>query len=300
MRTIFFLTMTSLAFLLGFSWEAQAIGMAVDPMPMSVAAKPVSARPSATFNETKGVDDFVRAYRGRKKPKMAVLLNRRLSAEVDLWQSQVWNLGVKNKFGSKRTGEDISKMGDDWKWRYEDAFLQPFLDHGVRLIDRSTIVRLVSARASQKGRQDEDFPDMPAGVTQENFEIYKNILQSSRSASQQQAAMNTLLNYMKVETDALVNYADYYIELLVSKAPKVPGGYVFKANVIEVKTGVIVASVNSMKWSGGIVADSRPRYRATETGYERIVENKIISPEQIAHRLAFDVMRAIASYWGKG
>ena len=40
---------------------------------------------------------------------------------------------------------------EDWMWEFEDGFLNPFIDIGVNIVDRATIMRLTAADSGQQG-----------------------------------------------------------------------------------------------------------------------------------------------------
>jgi hypothetical protein len=115
---------------------------------------------------------------------------------------------------TKDTGDERETGSESWKWQFENAFLQPFLDAKAKIVDRATIIRQLGAEES-KGK-----------------------------AAQE-------LDKMTLETNALNKYGDIYIEVLVTNDSASPSGYVFKATAKMIKGGEIIAQVISKGESKG-------------------------------------------------
>jgi hypothetical protein len=109
---------------------------------------------------------------------------------------------------TKGEGEERETGSESWKWQFENAFLQPFLDAKAKIVDRATIIRQLGAEESKE------------------------------KAAQE-------LDKMTLETNALNKYGDIYIEVLVTNDSASPSGYVFKATAKKIKGGEIIAQVIS-------------------------------------------------------
>ena len=108
----------------------------------------------------------------------------------------------------KNEGEERETGSESWKWQFENAFLQPFLDAKAKIVDRATIIRQLGAEESKE------------------------------KAAQE-------LDKMTLETKALNKYGDIYIEVMVTNDSASPSGYVFKATAKNIKGGEIIAQVIS-------------------------------------------------------
>lgn len=225
---------------------------------------------------------FRAAYGAKKRPRIAVFLNRRLSDAVREWLTdsrlvlaggyskeetvagqqarQAEVVGGISVYSQRHAGGRIRpRPNEHWMWAFEDGFIQPFLQAGARIVDRATIMRLAAS-------------------------------------SRRQGSAYAPVAVKKVEMDALKGYADIFVEILISRSPSSLYGYEFKATAKEVNTGIIVANVTSLHWR----PENRIRRQvyATSHGYEIVDSIRIPPVEDIASDLAIDLMRALANSWG--
>ncbi len=216
---------------------------------------------------------FQKAYDASGKPRIAVFLNRALSDEVRDWAMDdgwVFYAETTGKGGWRGEGyyvEPVDESGarpsprEYWMWAFEDGFIEPFTETGAKLIDRATILRLTAAQ--EQGKQGTLRPLAPK----------------------------------KVETNALVGYADIFIEVLISTDPKSLFGHVFKATAKEVKTGRLLANVTSVSWERDAAQEE---YVGTPHGYKKV--KKTAKPpklQETARTLALETLSAVARTWGQ-
>jgi hypothetical protein len=226
---------------------------------------------------------FSESYKGRKSPKMAIFFNRSLSDDVREWQ--VGNRTVVAGEGALTASSETllhyreesikgpitvyneqyngvkearDNASESYVWAFEDGFIQPFLRAGANLVDRGTIMRLISQKADQGFK-------------------------------------NELIETKKAEMTALLDYADIYIELLVTRYPSAPTGYEFKAMAKEVKTGRIVGSATSLNWDAE--KDRPKKVITTDKGYKVIDDPKMPKVQNVARDLAVDLMNSLMSGW---
>ncbi len=242
------------------------------------------------------IERFRKSYNAKGKPRMAVFLNRELSDEVREWRTNERDIistnlpqkEVRIYKDSKvvvveRTDEESArgKAGDRgvsvysqeyiplstnrassdelWMWKFEDGFLQPFLQAGARIVDRATIMRLAAAESGQQGN------------------TYSPI------------------TVKKVEIDALKDKADIFMEILISRAPSAPHGYEFKATAKEVSTGILLANVTSLRWDYKKREDKE--IVATSRGYEIRKDMTFPSVGELSRDLALDLMSSVVRTW---
>jgi hypothetical protein len=224
---------------------------------------------------------FKDAYSRASKPKMAVFVNRTLSDDVREWntgariaasgdgstttsQSTPFGKTEETVKGDKslavQTSLDVSPQRsgprETYIWEFENGFMQPLVRSGAILVDRATILRLTSRSVSQK---------------YDPIETKKN------------------------EMEALVNYADVIVEILITRSPSAPSGYEFKAVAKELKNGRILAMVTSLNWDKA----NRPhKVRATDKGYEILEDRSMPRIVDLSQNLAQDLMNELTSTWG--
>ncbi|MGR9051773.1 MAG: hypothetical protein ACU84J_03925 [Gammaproteobacteria bacterium] len=166
--------------------------------------------------------DFAKAYKKAKRPKIALLLHRQLSSDILDYDSHT-RVAVAGKDKNGPVNLVVARQNDsfvdsgaryrtdaDWGWRFENRIMDDMLAAGVDLVDRATIMRLVSARV-------DDAKDSTG-----------------------------MLSVKKIEMDALKGYADLFVEILAlpSQDPRRP--YEYRAVVKRVKDGTIIASVTTL------------------------------------------------------
>lgn len=262
------------------------------------------AREEADLDRGPVLAGFRALCSAKENPRIAVLLNRELSDDVREWdvafgvaRPESMTGRVLHDSGAKETEEwkieheagrlynvhqgpasdgGRNSPAEGWMWRFEQGFIQPFLETSCSVVDRATIVRLSAARSARTGVE------------------YTGIAAK------------------KVEMDALAEHADIYLEALVTRADDTASGYRFKATAKEVATGRILAVVSSPSGEaptrlvatengysrvavppGGRQTDE---FVATENGYEREVE--LPSVEEVSEDLAYRLMEALTRVRG--
>ena len=241
------------------------------------------------------------AYIEAESPRIAIYMNRSLSDEVREWITPMRSVvsgqgenvavaggptivtpagavvdagGQTNVEGSTDTTRGVSTYTqrhaehanrqdppEIWMWRFEDNFFQPFLRAGTQLVDRGTTLRLIASASGQQGE--------PYNVTA----------------------------VKQVEMDALTEYADIYIEVLVTRDHTSPSGYAFRAVAKHTKNGIISASVTKTG------RDSRYEKSfevvSAKGGYELQRSSDALVLENVSQELAIDLMNSMASSWGR-
>lgn len=229
------------------------------------------------------IKKFAAAYKSRNNPKIAIFLNRTLSDDVREWKTGY--RGVVAGSGSVTTSSETQlryreetvkgpvavslqqengvkeardNTSESYLWEFEAGFMQPFLSAQANLVDRATILRLVS--------KDSD-----------------------------QGLANDLIETKKNEMNALLNHADIFIELLITRSPSAPTGYEFKAVAKEVKTGRILALATSLSWDNA--GEAPKKVITTETGYKIIDDPKMPKVQHVSKDMAIDLMNGLVTGW---
>lgn len=236
-----------------------------EAMPMLVEPADAAAGQNA---QQKLREDFTRAYLKESSPRIAVWFNRELSDRVEEWVTPVRAKGalINNKGEVQqleasvqfRDGNDTAREAgnEDWAWAFEDGFDRPFLDQGVKLVDRAMILRIVAAA-------DGSDPDKAKALK-------------------------------KIEVDALRGHADLMIELLIKRAPRSKSGYNYRAKVVNVNSGRVLALVNAPDLEANV---SKTGFEATDKGYERKQPGTAPAVQDVAGQLADEVMRRLLGTW---
>jgi len=221
------------------------------------------------------IERFKKAYKAKGSPRIAVLLNRALSDEVREWRTPARAVitGTRQK--------TVGQAGKETR-RVDEA-------RGLAAYDQ---VHDESGARPSPGEQwmwafEDGFlqPFLSAGAG------------GTAAKSGKQGDPHSLLSVKQVEMDALAGGADIFVELLVSRAPSSPYGYEFKACAKEVKTGVILANVTSLRWSR-LPNYSEQEVVATSRGYE--FRGPTVPPIDVtSSSLAIDLMSALTRAWSE-
>ncbi|CAA7619458.1 conserved exported hypothetical protein [Candidatus Terasakiella magnetica] len=294
--------------------SAQAIGGSVpaykDPVRVAPPVRsmpgddaPYDAPPPAE-NPFGAQDDvvaqFTDAYRQGGKPRLAFYWNRQLSETLDQWYSDTRVVST-----SKR---DSSTSGD------------------FNLTESSQSQKTLEV---QRRTPTDDSRRMQQGETwvwefQDGF--LGPFLQAGASVLDRTAIIRITgadsrdSDAMTIETRALQGMADMLVEVLVAPSAPSSSGYELRARILEVRTGRIVAYVNSRglkEWqkTKGVVATSRGfqlpeeddddsfgpdsaegQLRATSTGFQS--KRKPPKLQMISQNLAYNVMKGMMPQLG--
>ncbi len=190
------------------------------------------------------------------------------SKKTNIWQKEEKSKNKTNELDSNIT---ISKdrnsaikterenPDEKWMWAFEEGFIQTFLDNGVHIVDRATILRLSAS-------------DSKYNLTNKsNLEIKQN------------------------EIDALKNYSDILVELLITIDDSSHHGYAFKATAKDVNSGFILA-YTTIKESDISLYTER-EVVANEKGYRVEYNNQFPSIPEVSQQLAMEIMRALIAKW---
>lgn len=264
-----------------------------------VMAKPSRATPSNSAFGERGstIDGFADSYARNGKPRLALYWNQQLSEALSDWYSET---RVVN------SSQDNSTMSGDFTLNQSSN-------------SQNTLEIQRRAHDSRRGTLNESFewefqeaflaPFLEAGATV----VDRGAMMRFTAADNASASDKT------VEVRGLQGKADYVLEVLVSPNWKSSTGYELRTRILDVKTGAIVAMVNSKnlrEWNpekettvgpnGFSVPDEddddenfgpkgEDKYRATATGFER--KRKPPKLSKIARNLAYNTMDGLMRQW---
>jgi hypothetical protein len=298
------LAFTALALLIPAMAGAQTIGAKVPPYQAPAKAAPpprdgaealdaAAARPDPFKPQEDVIARFRDAYAQGGRPRLAFWWNRQLSDTLAQWYSDTrtvtadktrntteGDLSLKQSGGKQSVTETQRRAGDSAERPsrgegWEWEFQDGFLGPFLQA-DANVVDRTMITRIMGAGAEE--------------------------------------IDPKTVEVMAMQTMADLMVEVLVADQTKSTTGYELRARILEVKTGRILAVVNSRslkEWqkSGQAVATSRgfelpdedddsfgpersdQRYKATSSGFEK--RRKPPKLSLVAHNLATNVMNAM-------
>lgn len=242
------------------------------------------------------VANFASAYAKHGRPKLALFWNRQLSDTLNEWYADT-RVVTRAESNSTMSGEiNLNQSSSDQ-------------------VSTSIERRVVDPRRPTVSESFEwEFQD---GFLAPFLEAGATVLDRAAIMRLTGVDMNTT-NERTVETRALQGKADYLMEILVAANARSTTGYELRARILDVKTGAIVAMVNSKnlkEWnpekpvvatsSGFVVPDEdddesfgpegEDKYRATAAGFEK--RRKPPKLAKISQNLAYNTMNGLMRQW---
>lgn len=243
------------------------------------------------------IASFADSYARNGRPRLALYWNKQLSEALSDWYS---DMRVVN------SSQNNSTMSGDFNLN-QSGNSQNTLEVQRRVQDS----RRAAVTESFEWEFQEAFlaPFLEAGAT-----IVDRGAMMRFAAADQPAS-----NEKTIEVRGLQGKADYLMEVLVSPNWKSSTGYELRTRILDVKTGAIVAMVNSKnlkEWNPekpiqatdrGFVdpndddddesfgPQGEDKYRATGTGFER--KRKPPKLSKIAQNLAYNTMNGLMRQW---
>lgn len=295
--------------LIGTAAHAQSVGSGVPayepPPPVAapvrdgeVMTKTKAAGDAAFGKQADLVSNFAAAYARNGKPKLALFWNRALSDTLNEWYADT-RVVNRSQGSSTMSGElTLNQSGNT--------------ENSTAIERRVTDPRRVQTSESFEWEFQDGFlaPFLEAGVTV----LDRAAIVRMTGADMQGTGERT------VEIRALQGKADYLMEILVAPNQRSSVGYELRARILDVKTGAIVAMVNSKslkEWNPEkpMVATAQgfvdpndlddedenfgplgdKKYRATGTGFEG--RRKPPKLPKIAQNLAHNTMNGLMRQW---
>lgn len=219
--------------LLPLAVSAQSVGGAVPPYEPPPAATPqrngevmerAKRSGDAAFGQKSDMlANFASAYARNGKPKLALFWNRQLSDALNEWYSDT-RIVNRTDSNSSMSGElNLDQSGSN--------------QNTTAIERRVTDPRRVTTSESFEWEFQDGFlaPFLEAGVTVLDRAAIMRLTGVDMAGTGERT----------VETRALQGKADYLMEVLVSPNQRSSVGYELRARILDVKTGAIVAMVNS-------------------------------------------------------
>jgi hypothetical protein len=237
--------------------------------------------------------NFLTAYKQEGEPKIAIFWNKKFDDQLSQWSatSRISTTGetstdtkdkfepnsanegyVRNTSGGSRiveakyTEEKIEAkkrdgFGELNDFSFSGGFVQSLLESGVYIIDRDAIMRLMQ-RDSAKSSGAEMISDAK-----------------------------------KIETDALLGYADLLAEIVFSKefSAASPMNREFLVTVKEISTGRLITMFRSSAMPSNI-----NKFKASESGYDSVnvnLKDGSFRPELAGEQLAYELMQKLVKIW---
>ncbi|EME71080.1 hypothetical protein H261_04942 [Paramagnetospirillum caucaseum] len=298
------LAVSALALLVPLMAEAQTVGAKVPPYQAPAKAAPpardggealdaAAPRPNPFKPQDDVIDRFRDAYAQGGRPRLAIWWNRQLSDTLAQWYSETRTVTADKS--SNSTEGDLSLKQSGAK--------QSVTETQRRAGDSAE-------RPARDETWDWEFQD---GFLSPFLQADANVVDRTMITRIMGAGAEEI-DPKTVEVMAMQGMADVMVEVLVADSARSTTGYELRARILDVKSGRVLAMVNSRalkEWqktdkaaatsSGFELPDeddesfgperADQRYKATSSGFER--KRKPPKLAVIAHNLATNVMSAM-------
>ena len=268
-----------------------------DGQVMTKVKKEGGAAAGAFAEQGATVANFSNAYARNGRPRLALYWNKQLSEALSDWYSDVRVVNSSQNNSSMSGDFNLNQSGNS--------------QNTLEVQRRTQDSRRGAVTESFEWEFQEAFlaPFLEAGATI----VDRGAMMRFAAADQPSSGEKT------IEVRGLQGKADYLLEVLVSPNWQSSTGYELRTRILDVKTGAIVAMVNSKnlkEWNPekqiqatdkGFVnpndddddesfgPQGEDKYRATGTGFER--KRKPPKLSKIAQNLAYNTMNGLMRQW---
>lgn len=264
--------------------------------PMMAQPKKKSDVKMPSIDEVRSVigTEFSIAYERAGTPKIAIFWNRKFNDQLSEWdaifrRSITGEQAVKaqdkfepqggddpayerNVVGGQKivAAEYIEKkapkqrrsgMNEANSFEFSSGYVEPFLMKKVAIIDRQAIMRLVQRDNSRE------------------------------------AGTELISDFQKIETDALIGYADYLAEILLTPDSSADAGWSFMVTVKAVSNGQVIAMFKS-DGNNPMDPNAKAKWVAAAEGFRKVTpQREIGTPSDVGRQLAYETMQKLSAIW---
>lgn len=157
----------------------------------------------------------------------------------------------------KKSGDEMNSKSMEFE--FSSGFTGSFINIKTNIVDRASIMRIMQRDTAAK------------------------------------AGAELIADSQKIESDALLGYADYLAEVVYQHSSNTELGFEFLVTVKEISNGRIVAKFKSEARPKGL--KETESWKATSKGYKKVKNVEHASPSQVGEQLAYETMEALNRTW---
>lgn len=266
--------------------------------PGKMLAPPASSKkivvndPQTARNEI--LKGFKSAYKKEGMPSIAIFWNHKFDEQLSQWYQEI---------RLSQTGEKSVKASDKFEPKGGD---EPAYERNVSGGGKIVSAQYVETRQDKKireGFQESDSFDFSSGFTNTFLTIPAKIVDREaimrlvQRDNSEEAGAEMISDFQKIETDALIGYADYLAEILLTPDSSGDTGWAFMVTVKSISDGQIIAMFKS---TGNKPLDStrKAKWVTTANGYEKqLPKRDITKPHGVGEQLAYETMKSLIKIW---
>jgi hypothetical protein len=218
---------------------------------------------------TPAINEFSKLYKKAHSPKIVLFWNMMLTDSVKDSQNTVNISGNSKISGGSKTAED-SKFS--------------------------------VTKSESKGQTDINGKRNTTLPERDMWKVQTVFMNTMRDAGVRFIDRNSILrttalkentdNISELETKALLNKANLYMEVLLTRDEPAPIGWGFKVSLRDLNTGEELSSIYTQAQPVNVKV-SNSQYHATDNGFEKATYKEELTIRDIGEALAFDVMSDI-------
>jgi hypothetical protein len=278
-------------------------------LPLTVAATPQDHQPAKMLTQSDAHKDkvmrtvhkerkvisqnFSKAYGNAGQPAIAIFWNRKFDDQLSQWYQTL---------RYSKTGESSVKGQDKFEpssGSSKEGY-QRNISGGGKIVSSEYVEKRVETE-QREGLNEADQFAFASGFTSTFLSVPAKILDRDaimrivQRDNAKQAGAEMISDYQKIESDALIGYADYLAEVILTKDDNAPTGWAFLVSVKSVSDGQIVAMFKS-NGETELGSNNKAKWTAGENGYTKD-QNKIGAPNDVGEQLAYETMAALSRVW---
>jgi len=238
---------------------------------------------------------FTESYESAGEPEIAIFWNREFDDQLSQWYQTL---------RTTQTGETAMKGKDKFEPKSGDA---PEYERNISGDGKIVAAQYVEVRNKAQNRKgfsnESDSFGFSAGFTSTFLSVptkildRKAIMRLVQRDNAKEAGEEMISDYQKIETDALIGYAEYLAEILLTPDQSGDSSWAFMVTVKSVSTGQVVAMFKSTA-NKPFEEQQKSRWVATSSGYQKEIDTREIgTPTEVGEQLAFETMQALSKMW---
>ena len=237
---------------------------------------------------------FEKAYDKEGTPSIAIFWNRKFDDQLSQWYQDV---------RLSQTGETSAKASDKFEPKSGD---KPGYERNVSGGGKIVSAQYEESRVKEQERngfQESESFDFSAGFTTTFLSVPAKIIDRQaimrliQRDNSEEAGAEMISDYQKIETDALIGYAEFLAEVLLTPDPKGDTGWAFMVTVKSVSNGQVIAMFKSTG-NKPLEGSVKEKWVSADSGYEKQTPKREIGhPQEVGEQLAYEVMESLTKAW---
>ncbi len=256
-------------------------------------------RPNSNTDRSYDVLKFASIYTKNKRPRVVFFIDQKFNDAIGTHAQSKNQIDEVVKVDAQIQNEIMKNernLNTERRWRIQDSIENAYIDAGVKVVDRSVILRL-------------------AEENKYNTAIATQTVQNGLLYDRRYANINLDMMNNAIETGAIKKYADYIVEITISdyQKDKFP---TLRGRILDVTSGTLFGTVvlkheNTLqkiekyitteggykKIKGEVSGNISEKYEATSNGYKKVTEESELNLEKYSEKFSHKLMQQFENRW---